>query len=91
MGDAEAFQFSDQILSVLRDAGYAAEEVPQGDRLLSLNRTGLFLWMKDAKNPPERAKNIATAFRLVGIEMLGDSVADINDADTVVLVVSSHP
>jgi hypothetical protein len=90
-GDAEAFQFSDQILSVLKDAGYAAEEVPQDARLISLNRTGLFLWMKDARNPPERAKNIATAFRLVGIEMLGDSDADITDSDTVVFVVSSHP
>jgi hypothetical protein len=91
MGDAEAFQFSDQILSVLKEAGYAAEEVPQAARLMSINRTGLFLWMKDARNPPERAKNIATAFRLVGIEMFGDSDADITDPDIVVLVVSSHP
>ncbi|HEY8334233.1 MAG TPA: hypothetical protein VIQ05_10625 [Tardiphaga sp.] len=90
MSDGEAFQFSDQVLSVLKDAGYDVEEVPQRERLLALNRTGLFLWMHDAHNPPERAKNIATAFRLVGIDMLGDTQPNI-DPDVIVLVVGSHP
>jgi hypothetical protein len=91
MGDGEAFQFSDQIQEVLKEAGYPVEEVPLKDRLMMLNRTGVFLWMKDAQNPPERAKNIATAFRLVGVTMWGESNLDFTDPDQIMIVVSTHP
>lgn len=91
MSDAEASQFSDKIQEVLKAAGYEVEDVPLKDRLLSLNRTGTFLWFKDAKNPPDRAKNIATAFRLVGITIWGETQPDIADPDMVMLVVGGHP
>jgi hypothetical protein len=91
MADGEAVQFSDQIKSVLAASGYDVDDVPQGDRLLSLNRTGAFLWFKDASAPPERAKNISTAFRLVGITLWGDPQPDFPDPDTLVVVVGSHP
>jgi len=89
-GDGEAIRFSDQIQAVLKEAGYEVEEVPQGERIMSVNRVGVLLFFKDVNNPPERAKNISTAFRLVGIEIFGDPQPDFTDPDKLVLVVSSH-
>jgi hypothetical protein len=91
MTDGEAMQFSDQIKTALEAAGYEVADVPQGEQLLSLNKTGAFLWFKDAKNPPVRAANIATAFRLAGITLWGDPQPDFPDPDTLVVVVGTHP
>jgi hypothetical protein len=89
--EGEAYRFSDQIAEVLRAAGYQVEDAPLKDRLMALNRTGSFLWFKDASAPPERVKNIATAFRLVGITIWGEPQPDLSDPDEVDLVVSTHP
>jgi len=91
MTDGEAIQFSDQIKAVLKAAGYDVEDATFGERMLGLNRVGSFLWIKDAKNPPQRAKDISTAFRLVGITIWGDVHPEFTDPDEVMLVVSTHP
>ena len=91
MTDGEAIQFSDQIKSTLQAAGYEVADVAPKDRLLSVNRTGAFLWFKDVNNAPDDARHIATAFRLVGITILGEPQPDFPDPTTLMIVVASHP
>jgi hypothetical protein len=89
---SEAVQFSDEIKDVLSAAGF---EVPDTDLLrdglLSLNRTGAFLWFKDKDNPPQHAKYLYEAFHRVGISLLGDPQPELSDPARLVIVVGSHP
>jgi hypothetical protein len=92
MTSGEAIQFSDEIKDVLAAAGFEVADVLFGDEsLLSLNRTGAFLWFRDRNNPPKHAKFIYEAFRRVGIPLFGDPQPDFPDPARLVIVVATHP
>ena len=92
--DGEAWQFGDDISSVLKEAGFAPSEVPFGQRAIAFSKPGTFIWIKDRKNPPKHGGPIAVAFSRVGIKLVGEehpSNDDVPDIDTVVIAVSAHP
>jgi hypothetical protein len=89
--DGEAVAFSEKIKAVLKEAGFPVNEVPFGERLMSLNRLGVYLWFKDQKAPPKRANYIYEAFKRVGIVIIGDAQPDFADPEKLVIVVGAHP
>jgi len=89
--DAEASQFGDEIVSVLKDAGFNATVPSFGDRAMSFTRTGAWFAVKDAQNPPPQAAPIWKAFKQAGFTFTGHQDATVPDAQTLVIDVSSHP
>jgi hypothetical protein len=61
--DAEAWQFGDEILGVLKEVGFDAAQPSFAERAISYNKRGLFLWVKDAKKPPKDAGRSVQACR----------------------------
>lgn len=92
--DGEAWQFGDAIVGALNEAGFAAEIPTLRIRVLSYNKPGAFIWIKDIKNQPKHAGPICEAFKQVGIFLIGEehaADAQVPDYETVVIAVSSHP
>jgi hypothetical protein len=89
--DGRALAFSEQIKSVLRDAGFPVADVPFGDRLLSFSRLGVFIQIKEGNEQPAQARYIYEAFKRVGIDMKGLAEPGFDDPDKVVIVVGAQP
>jgi hypothetical protein len=93
--DGEAWQFGEQISSVLKEAGFPVEDVPFGNRAFAFNKPGTFIAIKDGANQPKHGGAIFKAFEAVGIPLIGQVDAQVDaqvpDNDTVEIGVSSHP
>ena len=89
--DAEASQFGDQILSVLKDAGFDAAAPSFEERAMSFNRPGVFFGVKNREKPPAHALPVWRAFRQEGFVFEGQQDPTVPDEQTVVIGVSSHP
>jgi hypothetical protein len=89
--EGEAWQFGEDIKSVLKDAGFEVEDVPIGARILAANKAGLFIWIKDKDSQPKHGGPIVKAFAQAGFEMVGQVDESVPDTSTVVIVISSHP
>jgi hypothetical protein len=89
--DGEAWQFAEKISNVLKEAGFETQDVPMGERLLGINRSGVFIWIRDIANQPRHAGPIFKAFSQVGVPMIGAPEPSVPDNETVVIAVASHP
>jgi hypothetical protein len=90
--DGEASQFGKSISNALKDAGFSPAPVPFGARLLGLSVPGAFIWIRDFKNQPRHAGPIFEAFRRVEIALAAEERPDaVQDTETVIIVVGSHP
>jgi hypothetical protein len=89
--DGEAWQFGAQILSVLKEAGFPASEIPFGERALAFSIPGAFIQIKDLKSQPGHAGPILEAFKRAGILLTAEEKTEIPDINTVVIAISSHP
>jgi hypothetical protein len=90
--DGESSQFGESISNTLKEAGFNPAPVPFGARLIGLSVPGAFIWIRDFKNQPKHAGPIFDAFRRVEIALAPEERPDaVQDTETVMIVVGSHP
>jgi hypothetical protein len=88
--DAEATSFANQITQIFVEAGFSgAGDAPL--QIISINRTGVFLAVRDGNKPPPDTDPILRAFAAAGIPVDSGYADWVPDLDTVVIVVGTKP
>lgn len=88
--NSEATRFANQISSAFNEAGFSGV----GDaplEIVSYNRPGLFLAVRDGSAPPPHTRPIINAFSAAGIPIEVGNGNWVPDTDTVVILVSERP
>jgi hypothetical protein len=88
--DAEATSFANQITGIFVEAGFSGT----GDaplQIISINRTGIFLAVRDGNKPPPDTDAILRAFAAAEVPVEPGYADWVPDLDTVVIVVGTKP
>lgn len=88
--DMEATGFANQISQVFTEAGFTGV----GDaplEILSINRAGVILAVRDANAPPPHTLPILSAFKEAGISVESGPADWVPDVDTVVIMIGRKP
>ena len=87
--DEEAQQYKEQMLAVLKDAGFDAEE-KRGP--MSFGIPGQWILVNDFQHPPPHAVPLQAAFTKAGVDLDGQEQKEqVLDLDSVLIAVGSEP
>jgi hypothetical protein len=88
----DAKEFAKSIKTVLTKSGFILSDPPKSLMVLSYSKPGAWIFVRDLKHAPPHATAIQNAFGAIGVFLEGFAKPEaIEDADMVVIAVSSHP